>query len=105
MIESAKALLGKVVLVGVTYVDVVGEIDQVVQFAGKVISVDPGVVVDLGAQELFHLPADLDAFVAATPGEYRLPASGQVVVNPDYFSTWIATPEGYKSALGIPADS
>jgi hypothetical protein len=31
----------------------------------------------------------LEAFEAAPPGEYRLRSSGEVVVNPDYITSWV----------------
>ncbi|MGB7589031.1 MAG: hypothetical protein WBM00_10020 [Solirubrobacterales bacterium] len=40
--------------------------------------------------DLEWLPPDLRAFKPAEPGEYTLRPTGEVVVDPDFLSTWIA---------------
>lgn len=41
------------------------------------------------ALETYWLPSDLDAFDSAAPGEYRLQSSGEVVINPEFITTWV----------------
>jgi hypothetical protein len=90
----AETLLGKHVLVGLTYCDHDGEIVEHAQYYGSIVSVDAedGIAVDpAGAAELFWLPPDLLGFSDAPPGVYRLRASGEVVLHPDLLSTWTIT--------------
>jgi len=39
------------------------------------------------AGETYRLPPDMRAFFPATKGEYRLRSTGEVVVDPDFFTT------------------
>jgi hypothetical protein len=61
---------------------------HVAEFAGVVTSVDPLVTIERGEDEPFRLPPDPDAFEVGIPGEYHLHSIGEVVVNPEYTSTW-----------------
>ena len=84
-------LVGRRLLAGVT---LRGEDGSVVrrQFHGTVTEVADGVVVlrmDDGTQVL--LPADPAGYERARPGTYRL-ASGDVVVDPDWLTTWDVAP-------------
>lgn len=93
--DFARELEGSVVLVGMTYYEPTGP--QRDQFHGVVERADPaeGVAIRLSgsrAGELFMLPADLRAFFPAAPGSYRLETTGEVVVDPDYLTTWDMTP-------------
>ena len=42
--------------------------------------------------EIFTLPPDPRAYVPAPPGEYRLKATGEVVVDPDFTCTFDVVP-------------
>ncbi len=89
--DEAARTIGKLVLVGVTYVDEAGELLEQVQFHGVVECAerDRGFAIrraDTG--QLEWLPPDPQAFRPAEPGEYRLRSSGEVVVDPDFLSTW-----------------
>jgi len=89
----APQLIGKYVLVGVTYTD---EADRPVdqrQFHGRVVRANAGegsVPVQASGEEV-RLPPVLKALQKASPGEYRLRTTGEVVVNPDYTCTWSVT--------------
>lgn len=90
--EFARAMLGKVLLVGLTYVD--GDVERVEQFYGEVTSVDArkGILLRLAGNrdgEVFRLPADLRGIARATPGNYRLKSTGEIVENPDLTATWM----------------
>ena len=89
--EQLQPLVGRRLLAGVT---LRGDDGSVVrrQFHGTVAEVADGVVVlrqDDGTQVL--LPADPAGYERARPGTYRL-ASGEVVVDPDWLTTWDVTP-------------
>jgi hypothetical protein len=86
-------LIGKRVLVGITYQDRRGRVCDVEQIHGRIESVDPqaGVTVELAgakAGEKYTLPPELAAFQRAEPGEYRLRSTGEVVSDPDLVATW-----------------
>jgi len=38
--------------------------------------------------EIIGLPPDLSSTQVAALGEYRLRSTGEIVVNPDYLTTW-----------------
>ena len=87
--DLAQRLLGKVLLVGLTYMAVDGAVIEQQQFFGQAVSVDSckGILVALSgirSGEHFNLPPDTRAIETAAPGEYRLRATGDVVVDPDY---------------------
>ena len=85
-------MTGKNFLVGITYLGTESHPEQNVEFAGIVMSVDPLVSVDRGTGELFTLPSVPDAFDRASPGEYRLRSNGEVVVDPDFVTSWTVSP-------------
>src|SRR5262245_18931388 len=92
---SAEKLLGATVLVGMTYREPGG--DRLDQVFGTVTHVEPerGITLRLEgsrAGEVFNLPPDLGALSPARPGEYRLRQTGEVVVDPDFTTTWNQTP-------------
>jgi hypothetical protein len=91
----ARALEGAVVLVGITHNDPAGPRQE--QFYGTVIEANPaeGIALRLDgahAGETYWLPPDLRAFAPASPGSYRLRATGEVVVDPDYTTSWTIDP-------------
>jgi hypothetical protein len=83
-------LLGKTVVVGLTYVAPDGTIRERFQFHGEVVGIDEsGVSVREPSGEIFTLPPSLDAFERAISGaEYRLRSSGVVVSEPDFVASW-----------------
>ncbi len=85
----AARLPGKLLLVGLTYLDVDGELIDKQQIFGRVLSATPrgGISLRLEGRrtgERYALPPDTSSFWKAKAGEYRLHATGEVVVNPDY---------------------
>lgn len=92
--KAVELLDGALVLVGMTYVEPAGE--RLEQFFGIVIAVDEvdGITLRLGGKrtgEIFRLPPDLRAIRPASPGEYRLRETNEVVSDPDYTATWTIT--------------
>lgn len=91
----AESLLGKHVLVGITYVDQADHPTGTRQLHGHIVRIDPreGVVILVyGTSEEFALPPDFGAFQVASPGEYRLRSTGEVVRDPDFTCTWTLKP-------------
>jgi|SRR6476661_6201771 len=87
----ARAMIGKTMLVGLTYLEPDGS--RIEQFHGQVVSADRsrGVELRLAGQrsgEIFRLPPDLSNVFAAAPGLYTLRATDEVVENPDFTATW-----------------
>ena len=89
----AKQVLGKRVLIGITYVNSSGEIIEQRQMHGVIETVtsEDGVPIRLSDGALFRLPPDLRGLERAAPGIYRLRSTGEEVENPDYLWTWTVT--------------
>lgn len=93
--QEAAAFIGKHLLVGITRRNRNDEVVGVEQFHGDIIraSREEGIILRLhGSNAERWVPPDLSRLEAAEPGEYRLKASGEVVVDPDYLSTWTVYP-------------
>jgi len=83
-------LMGKTLLVGFTYYTEDDVFIEQKQFWGSVTHCDSKKnVIRQKNGELLSLPPDLRSTEVAKPGYYRLQSTGDVVVNPDYLSTWI----------------
>jgi hypothetical protein len=83
-------LVGCRLLVGITYLDQIGEVSGTEQFCGQVLEVADGVVVverPDGAEPAL-LPADADAYEPAAAGRYTLKGTGEIVQDPDFVTTW-----------------
>jgi hypothetical protein len=90
--KLAESFVGKHLLVGMTYVDPTSEPIEQKQLHGTILRINPveGVVIALhGSGEELSLPPDFRSFQAAPPGEYRLRATGEVVLNPDLLCNWV----------------
>ncbi len=87
-------IIGKRVLVGMTYVDNDGEPIEQRQKHGVVVRADDeGVYVrQSGSGEEFWLPPHRASFQEAEKGEYQLRETGEVVVDPDLLATWTIRP-------------
>ena len=82
-------LIGKTILIGLTYYTADDEFIEQKQYWGTVIETNKNrILVKLNDGELFELPPDLSSTKIAPPGEYRLCSTGEVVVDPDYLTTW-----------------
>lgn len=95
--ERAQAMVGRTVLVGITRSSARGDRHQ--QMFGRIVSVRAaGVEISLqgrSAGKTFSLPPDFEAFQPASPGDYRLKSTREVVSNPDYLATWtVSRPAG-----------
>jgi len=86
--ERLQYLVGARLLVGVTVRDPAGTVLSRTQFCGEVLEVAGGVVVVDKDGEPALLPSDDLAYAPATPGRYTLSGTGEVVVDPDYVTTW-----------------
>lgn len=83
-------LLGKVILIGLTYYSHDNELIGQKQYWGTVIEANKKRIrIQQNNGEIFSLPPDLRSTEKAPPGEYRLKSTGEVVMNPDFLTTWI----------------
>ena len=89
--DIAAELIGRHVLVGITYVDEADQVLEQKQVHGVVVRANrqEGIVFRLEPSgKEFTLPPFTGGFERAAPGEYRLRSTGEIVVDPDYTSTW-----------------
>lgn len=89
--ERAASLIGKHLLIGVTYLDHEGNLVERVQFHGDIVRINEheGIVVSLNdAGDEYKLPPDINSLQEAPAGEYRLRSTGEIVVNPDLLTSW-----------------
>ena len=86
-------LLGKRLLVGITYLSREGQLIGQEEFHGPIVEAGQWAVVveraDTGRR--VSLPPGWEA---ALRGEYRLRSTGEVVVNPDFLAEWTFVQEG-----------
>ena len=91
-VQMADQLVGKRVLIGLTYLES-GQDDRHEQKYGVVEGVsESGVTLRLSHGEIYWLPPDLRPWQAAAAGEYRLRSTGEVIVDPDFITNWQVTP-------------
>ncbi len=84
-----EALIGKVLLAGITYYTHNNEYIDQKQLYGTVIEANDSFIrVKQKNRNEFTLPPDLSSIKRARPGEYKLKSTGEVVVNPDFLATW-----------------
>lgn len=82
-------LIGKVLLVGVTYYTHDNEFIEQKQLYGTVIEATDSIIrIKQRDGTEFTLPSDLSSTKKARPGEYQLRSTGEVVIDPDFLATW-----------------
>lgn len=89
--NKIKSLLYKYVIIGLSYIDKNENVLETVQLHGRVMRINSaeGIVVHReDKQEEYKLPLDFDGFQLAQPGEYKLNMTGEIIVDPDYISSW-----------------
>ena len=89
----AQSLVGKVVLVGITYLDATGELDRQQQMFGVVAEAVEGRGIRLAlsgahAGTDYWLPPQTSNLFAAEPSVYRLRSTGEEVEDPDFVTSW-----------------
>jgi len=92
--DFARRLLGKYVMASMNYVEADGTtVRRLEQYHGVVIDANPedGFTLALRGKhkgKTIVLPPNPASFVKLAPGKYRLSATDEKVVNPDYTSLW-----------------
>lgn len=91
---ALEELVGKVLLVGITYYTQDNEYIEQKQFYGIVTEATESVIrIKQKNGTETALPPDLSSTKRARPGKYKLRSTGEVVVDPDFLSTWNLTKE------------
>jgi hypothetical protein len=93
--SKAAEMIGKTVLIGISYCDSSGRTTADVQHFGTVLRVNAseGLVISSAVDGLeISLPPDLEQYSPADPGQYKLKSVNYTAVNPDYISTWSVHP-------------
>ena len=86
---TLEEMSGKTILIGITYYTAEEEFIEQKQLWGRVIETsEKYILVKLNNGEMFSLPPDLSSTKPAPAGEHRLRSTGEIVVNPDYLTTW-----------------
>jgi hypothetical protein len=87
---EAVAIVGKRVLVGLTYVDADQNPLRLVQHHGVIVRANrkEGIVMKLKNGDEFALPPVFQYLKQAPPGEYRLRSTGEIVMDPDFTVTF-----------------
>lgn len=83
-------LQDKTILIGLTFIDNEGELIEQYQTHGIVSELtDDGLIkVRRKDNTIFQIPYDKDIIKKAEQGEYKLRATKEVVINPDFITTW-----------------
>lgn len=83
-------LKGKIILIGLTFVDQNGEIIERYQTHGKVarLSVDGFFKIIREDNSVFRIPYLRNTIKRAKHGSYREKSTGETIENPDFIMTW-----------------
>ena len=88
---ALEEIVGKYVLIGITRLDHRGELIRQEQYHGRVTSAGASIHIRLSTGADYQLPPDTRSFRHAPPGEYRLRSTGEVIVDPDFTTSWTVT--------------
>jgi hypothetical protein len=94
--EKAAEILGKYVIIGITYNDHNDNYLRQEQYHGTVIAVDEnmGISIELKGVhdgEIYTLPPEPQTFLPAKPGIYAFRSTEEEIEDPDYMTTWTIT--------------
>jgi|SRR6185437_2532821 len=84
-------LLGKHLLIGITFLDDRGDVVEQFQTHGPIVLVDDtkGIVIEKAdGSGTYSIPPDLRNLRPAPLGEYRLRSTGEILRDPDFLSNW-----------------
>lgn len=101
--KLGQSLLGKKILVGITYFDSDGDVESQQQLHGIVESVSEtdGILISLdGVHEgkKWNMPPNTSSIVQADPGIYKLSVTNEEVEDPDFTCTWeVHSDKDYKN--------
>ncbi len=84
-------MINKHIIIGITIKDSDGMLLEQKQMHGDIIRINDneGIVIRLNNSETeYKLPPNLDSIQVAPEGEYRFRSTCEIVVNPDYMTSW-----------------
>jgi hypothetical protein len=83
-------LKGKVFLIGLTFIDKEGELIEQYQTHGIVSELTNDGLIRIKRKDdtIFQMPYDKETIKKAEKGEYKLRATKEVVIDPDFLMTW-----------------
>jgi len=88
--DEDPSVIGKIVLIGITYFDAGGEVIKRAQWWGRILAfnVREGLRIDIGETgEVGSFPPFRDGLKPARPGTYTLRSTGEAVEDPDFLYT------------------
>jgi len=90
--NRAKDFIGKLVLIGLTYIDRKGLVTGQKELYGKITAISQYKITvklqGIHKDEIFNLPPDPLVLKKAQAGEYKLHTTGEVVTDPDLLVTY-----------------
>ena len=88
--KEVGSLIGKILLIGITLLDDEESLLEQIQVYGPIEKIDANGIVIRRNQSgsKFSIPADFEHVSKADPGEYRLRSTGEIVIDPDFLSSW-----------------
>lgn len=89
--EQVKQFINKHIILGITVFAHDEKFVEQIQLHGDIVRINlkEGIVIKLSnSDEEYTLPPVLSAIQEAPPGEYRFRSTGEIVVNPDFMTTW-----------------
>ena len=83
-------LKGKVFLIGLTFIDEDEKLVEQYQTSGTVVELTENGFLKFNRNDgsVFQLPYDKKAINEAAKGEYKEKATGNIITDPDYITTW-----------------
>ena len=94
-LNDPKTLVGRTILVGITYLNKDGSVARQTQYFGTIRAIENMNITiegDNGSPQP-NIPYDVRALSKAARGQYLLRATGEVIEDPDILSTWTVTPQ------------
>ena len=91
---KAAQMINKHIIVGITFKDHDGTFLEQKQMHGHIIRINEkeGIVIKLHNSDTeYKLPPFLDSVQVAPEGEYRFNSTGEIVINPDFMTSWTIT--------------
>ncbi|MBK9673439.1 MAG: hypothetical protein IPP56_16585 [Bacteroidetes bacterium] len=88
--ELKQFLIGKTFLIGLTFIDQDKKVIEQYQTSGKVDELTDDGIFKFRRfdNSIFQLPYDTKTIREAKEGEYRERETGNIIVNPEYITTW-----------------
>jgi len=86
-----ESIIGKTILIGLTYLNKENELLEQKQIYGTIEHADKSKGISIKQADTgdwFYLPPELNSLSIAAPGEYRLRSTGEVIADPDLLSMW-----------------